>query len=75
MRPRPVVAFQVNWYACIQCGACVAVCLQRQPFISAFDTIALDRPCHIACMQCEKVCPTSAIVSRIVQSQREAAHA
>jgi len=60
---QPVV-FDVNWPACIQCGACVAVCVQREPFTSPFDTIAIDTPCQIACMYCAAVCPTSAIASR-----------
>jgi ferredoxin len=60
---RPVM-FDVLWPACIQCGACVAVCLQREPFISPFDTIAVDAPCEIACMRCVDVCPTSAVTFR-----------
>ena len=60
----PAVSFTVHWPACIQCGACVAVCLQREPFISPFDTIAVETPCHIACMRCVLVCPTSAITYR-----------
>ena len=70
-RPAPAgssqaVSFTVHWPACIQCGACVAVCLQREPFISAFDTIAVETPCHIACMRCALVCPTSAITHQRV---------
>ena len=59
-KPDPAV-FSVLWHACIQCGACVAVCLQRTPFISPFDTIAVETPCDIACMRCVEVCPTSAV--------------
>ncbi len=55
------VSFKVIWQACIGCSACVAVCPQPEPFISPQDTIALDTPCHIACMRCVEVCPTSAI--------------
>jgi ferredoxin len=57
---RPVV-FVVDWNACIRCGICVAVCPQKAGFTSPFDTIALDRPCHIACMDCQKACPVTAI--------------
>ncbi len=66
-KPLPVI-FDVNWPACIQCGACVAVCLQRAPFVSPFDTIAVETPCHIACMRCVEVCPTSAINHRAVDA-------
>jgi ferredoxin len=55
------VTFNIIWPACIHCGACVAVCLQRKPFISPFETIALETPCEIACMRCVDVCPTSAV--------------
>jgi ferredoxin len=58
------VTFNIIWPACIHCGACVAVCLQRKPFISPFDTIALETPCEIACMRCVDVCPTSAVLYR-----------
>ncbi len=58
------VTFDVIWPACIQCGACVAVCLQREPFVSPFDTIAIDTPCEIACLRCVEVCPTSAVTFR-----------
>ncbi|OQY30634.1 MAG: hypothetical protein B6243_09975 [Anaerolineaceae bacterium 4572_5.2] len=57
------VIFNINWNACIRCGACVAVCPQDAGFISPFDTIATDRPCDIACLVCERVCPVSAIGS------------
>ena len=67
MKKRPAIIFSVVWPACIQCGACVAVCLQREPFISPFDTIALDTPCAIACMRCVDVCPTTAITHRGVE--------
>jgi len=60
--PKPQsVIFSVNWNACIKCGACVAVCPQKAGFTSPFDTIAVDRPCNIACMDCEKICPVTAI--------------
>lgn len=55
------VLFSIGWNACINCGACVAVCPQPEPFISAFDTIAVDRPCDIACMVCEDICPVTTI--------------
>ncbi|MFK7935606.1 MAG: 4Fe-4S binding protein [Saprospiraceae bacterium] len=55
------VLFSIGWNACINCGACVAVCPQPEPFISAFDTIAVDRPCDIACMVCELICPVTTI--------------
>jgi len=55
------VIFDINWNACIKCGACVAVCPQEAGFISPFDTIAVDRPCDIACLVCESACPVSAI--------------
>ncbi len=58
------VLFDVIWPACIQCGACVAVCLQRAPFVSPFDTIAIDTPCEIACLRCVDACPTSAVTFR-----------
>ena len=61
-RKRQPVTFDVNWPACIECGACVAVCLQRSPFTSPFDTIAVHEPCDIACMRCEDICPTSAVL-------------
>ncbi|MBK7428838.1 MAG: 4Fe-4S binding protein [Saprospiraceae bacterium] len=55
------VLFSISWNACIQCGVCVAICPQEKSFISHFDTIAVDRPCEIACMICENICPVSAI--------------
>lgn len=58
------VLFDINWNACINCGACVAVCPQEKPFISPFDTIAVDRPCDIACMVCEMICPVTTITHR-----------
>jgi len=66
MPPPQPVTFSVVWPACIQCGACVAVCLQRETFISPFDTIAVDTPCRIACMYCADVCPTSAITHQVM---------
>ncbi|HEY9719708.1 MAG TPA: 4Fe-4S binding protein [Trichormus sp.] len=62
MKKEPsAVVFDINWNACIRCGACVSVCLQREPFVSSFDTIAIETPCEIACMQCVDACPTSAL--------------
>ena len=55
------VVFQIGWNACINCGACVAVCPKEAGFISDFDTIAVQRPCDIACMVCEDICPVSTI--------------
>ncbi len=63
LEPRPVV-FIVDWNACIKCGACVAVCPQKAGFISPFDTIAVDRPCDIVCVNCEQICPVTAIAHR-----------
>lgn len=62
-KPKTVI-FNINWNACIKCGACVAVCPQPAGFISPFDTIAVDAPCHIACMACEQVCPVTTISHR-----------
>ncbi|MFZ4477162.1 MAG: 4Fe-4S binding protein [Saprospiraceae bacterium] len=59
-RKEPVV-FQIGWNACINCGACVAVCPHDAGFISPFDTIAVQKPCDIACMVCEDICPVSTI--------------
>ena len=61
MKRNRSVSFNVIWQACIGCSAWVAVCPQPEPFVSAHDTIALNTPCHIACMRCVEVCPTSAI--------------
>jgi ferredoxin len=61
MPKRIPVTFCVDWNACIQCGVCVATCPQEAGFTTPFDTIAVDTPCDIACMACEKVCPVSAI--------------
>ena len=60
-RLRTAVTFSITWNGCIQCGACVAVCLQPLPFISPFDTVAVETPCRIACMRCVEVCPTSVV--------------
>jgi formate hydrogenlyase subunit 6/NADH:ubiquinone oxidoreductase subunit I len=59
-KKEPVI-FQIGWNACIKCGACVAVCPQEAGFISEFDTIAVNRPCDIACMMCEDICPVTTI--------------
>jgi len=61
MKRKEPVVFQIGWNACINCGACVAVCPHDAGFISAFDTIAVNIPCHIACMVCEDICPVSTI--------------
>ena len=61
MKAKTAVIFEIGWNACINCGACIAVCPQEAGFISAFDTIAVNEPCDIACMCCEIVCPVSAI--------------
>ncbi len=55
------VFFEIEWNACIQCGACIAVCPQPAGFTSPFDTIAVDTPCDIACMACELICPVETI--------------
>ncbi len=55
------VLFQIGWNACINCGACVAVCPQVAGFISPFDTIAVNTPCEIACMVCQDICPVGTI--------------
>ena len=60
MKPQPIL-FDINWNACIRCGACIAVCPLEAGFISPFDTIAVDRPCPLACLVCEKICPVTAI--------------
>jgi ferredoxin len=57
----PPVVFDLNWNACINCGACVAVCPQPAGFTSEFDTIALGEVCDIACMACEDICPVFTI--------------
>ena len=58
---KAAVTFEIDWNACIKCGACVAVCPLEAGFISAFDTIAVNEPCEVVCMACEKVCPVTAI--------------
>ena len=69
MPKRKAVVFRVDWSACIRCGACVAVCPQEAGFTTPFDTIAVDTPCDIACMACEKICPVTAITSRAAMLQ------
>jgi len=66
------VKFNVIWQACIGCSACVGVCPQPRPFVSAFDTIAVETPCEIACMRCVEVCPTSAITFQKLQHEAQA---
>ncbi len=61
MADKKTVYFQIDWNACINCGACVAVCPQPAGFISPFDTIAVDTACDIACMACELICPVETI--------------
>ncbi|MGH1363735.1 MAG: 4Fe-4S binding protein [Calditrichia bacterium] len=61
MAKKEPISFTINWNACIKCGACVAVCPLDAGFISAFDTIAVNTPCEIACLACERVCPVTAI--------------
>jgi len=65
MPPSPIVLI-VHWPACLRCGACVAVCPQPAGFTSPFETIAVDTPCEIACLLCEKACPVTAISHRQV---------
>lgn len=61
MSAKQPVYFQIGWNACINCGACVAVCPQPVNFTSDFDTIAVNEACDIACMVCEDICPVSTI--------------
>ena len=63
------VIFDIGWNACINCGACVAICPQPQPFISHFDTIAVNEVCSIACMLFEVICPVSTITHRPASSK------
>lgn len=65
MAKRKPVIFDINWSACIRCGACVAVCPQEAGFTTPFDTIAVETPCDIACMACVKICPVTAIAWRM----------
>lgn len=58
------VIFDIDWSGCIRCGACVAVCLHPETFMTPFDTIAVNVPCVVACMLCQHVCPLSVITSR-----------
>ena len=64
MKKRQALVFAVDWKVCLQCGACVAVCPQDAGFISAFDTIAVETACGIACLDCERICPVTAISDR-----------
>ncbi|WP_420460528.1 4Fe-4S binding protein [Neolewinella sp.] len=61
MSKQQPVLFSIGWNACINCGACVAICPQEAGFVSPFDTIAVDRPCDIACLLCEAICPVDTI--------------
>lgn len=58
---KAAVSFKIGWNACIQCSACIAVCPQGPEFVTPFNTIAVDTPCDIACMNCEDICPVSTI--------------
>jgi len=71
MPKKEPVVFQIGWNACIHCGACVAVCPHKPGFITAFDTIAVDTPCDIACMACEAICPVSTITHQQVFGQKQ----
>lgn len=73
MRKKEAVVFHIGWNACINCGACVAVCPLPPGFISEFDTIAVHKPCEIACMACEKICPVSTITHKKVRYETHAA--
>ena len=72
------VLFDIGWNACINCGACVAICPQEAGFVSPFDTIAVDRPCDIACLLCEKICPvdtiTHTVIDELIVAVRKVAH-
>ena len=69
MSKQQPVLFSIGWNACINCGACVAICPQEAGFVSPFDTIAVDRPCDIACLLCESICPVDTITHVPVQRQ------
>jgi ferredoxin len=64
-KPAPVI-FDIGWNACINCGACVAICPQEAGFISPFDTIAVNEVCDIACLLCEKICPVDTITHETI---------
>ena len=66
MSKQQPVLFSIGWNACINCGACVAICPQEAGFVSPFDTIAVDRPCDIACLLCEDICPVDTIRHQVV---------
>ncbi len=66
MAKREAVVFDIGWNACINCGACVAVCPQEAGFVSDFDTIAVNKECDIACMICEDICPVTTITHKKV---------
>ncbi len=69
-----VISFRIDWQACIRCGACVAVCPLQAGFITPFDTIAVERPCGVACLACENICPVSAIRHYPAADEEIAAH-
>ena len=64
-RRHPPVVFDIDWGACIRCGACVGVCPLPAGFVTPFDTIAVHEVCTVACMACEDICPTRAITHRL----------
>lgn len=68
---KKVVIFDIGWNACINCGACIAVCPQPAGFVSDFDTIAVQTPCEISCMKCEDICPVSTISHREVNGMED----
>ena len=70
MKTKKAAVFEIGWNACIKYGACVAVCPQDAGFISAFDTIAVNEPCDIACMHCELICPVSIITHKPLLIQK-----
>lgn len=61
---KQLVRFVIDWQSCLRCGACIAVCPQPDDFTTPLDTIAVDAPCAIACLRCERICPVSAITQR-----------
>ena len=67
MPKRDPLIFIIDWNACLKCGACVAICPQKSSFISPFDTIAVDKACGIACLDCETICPVTAISNRTAE--------
>lgn len=66
---RMPVLFDIDWSGCIRCGACVAVCPHPENFVTDFDTIAVNTPCTVACMLCERICPLTVITHRPAPSE------